>query len=250
MAIYIKNQEEIQKMRLAGRITALALAAAKEMIRPGVTTKDIDRAVEECIRANGAVPTFQGYHGFPASACVSVNEVVIHGIPSNRVLKEGDIVSVDVGAYIGGFHGDAARTFPVGAISKEAQRLIDVTKQSFYAGIVFAKKECFLHQVCGAIQTHVESNGFSVVRAYIGHGVGRELHEAPEIPNYKPLGRGPRLQPGMTLAIEPMVNVGTYDVVTDRKDGWTVTTCDKKLSAHYENTVLVTDGEPELLTVL
>jgi len=250
MAIFIKNSEEIQKMRVAGHITALALDAAEKMIRPGVTTRDIDRAVEDCIRANGAVPTFLGYNGFPASACVSVNEVVIHGIPGGRVLKEGDIVSVDVGAYINGFHGDAARTFPVGEISKEAQRLIDVTKQSFFEGIAFAKKECFLHQICGSIQTYVESNGFSVVRTYIGHGVGRELHEPPEIPNYRPPGRGPRLVSGMTLAIEPMVNQGTWEVDTSQKDGWTVTTGDKKLSAHYENTVLITDGEPEILTLL
>ena len=250
MAIFIKSNDEIQKMRVAGRITALALEAAEKMIRPGVTTQDIDRAVEECIRANGAIPTFLGYNGFPASACVSVNEVVIHGIPGGRVLQEGDIVSVDVGAYIDGFHGDAARTIPVGNISGEAQRLIEVTKQSFFAGIAYAKKECFLHQICGAVQAHVESNGFSVVRAYIGHGVGRDLHEAPEIPNYKPPGRGPRLGPGMTLAIEPMVNQGTWEVITDQTDGWTVTTKDKKLSAHYENTVLITDGEPEILTLL
>jgi len=250
MAIYIKGNEEIQKMRMASRITALALEAAEKIVRPGITTRDIDRAVEACIRANGAVPSFLGYNGFSASACVSVNEVVIHGIPGGLVLKDGDIVSVDVGAYIGGFHGDAARTFPVGVISAEAQRLIDVTKQSFFEGIAFAKQNCFLHQICGAIQTHVEANGFHVVRTYIGHGVGRELHEAPEIPNYKPLGRGPRLAPGMTLAIEPMVNQGTWEVDTDQKDSWTVTTKDKKLSAHYENTVLITDSAPEILTLL
>ena len=249
MAIHIKSKDEIEKMRVAGRITALALQAAEAMIRPGVTTREIDSAVEKCIRDNGAVPTFLGYNDFPASACISVNEVVIHGIPDGRVLKEGDIVSIDVGAYIGGFNGDAARTFPVGTVSAEAQRLMEITKQSFFAGIKFAKKDGFLHQICGEIQKYVESNGFSVVRNYIGHGVGRNLHEAPEIPNYKPPGRGPRLVPGMTLAIEPMVNVGTWEVVTSQDDGWTVTTKDKKLSAHYENTVLITDGDPEILTM-
>ena len=255
MAIQIKSKDEIEKMRHACRITAEAHKIVESMIRPGVTTRELDKAAEAYMRSQGAIPSFLGYKlhpdlpGFDGSICASVNEAVIHGIPSNRVLKEGDIISVDIGAYIGGFHGDAARTHAVGKVSPEAQRLIDVTRGSFFAGIEFARKDCFLHQICGAVQNHVEANGFSVVREYIGHGVGRDLHESPEIPNYKPPGRGPRLAPGMCLAIEPMVNAGTWQIETDRDDFWTVTTKDKKLSAHYENTVLITDGEPEILTL-
>ena len=246
--IAVKNERELGLMRQACRITAAARALAGEMVRPGVSTKQIDKAVHDFIVAQGAKPSFLNYHGFPASTCISVNNVVIHGIPDGYVLKEGDIVSIDVGAYYQGFHGDCAATFPCGAISTEAQRLIDVTKQSFYEGIRFATRGHRVSDISHAIQTYVESNGFSVVRAFVGHGVGQQLHEEPEVPNYGAAGRGPRLIPGMTLAIEPMVNEGVYDVRV-LKDGWTTVTADGKLSAHYENTVLITDGEPEILTV-
>ena len=246
--ISIKNEHELQSMRKACKITAAARALAGEMVRPGVSTKAIDKAVHDYIVGQGAKPSFLHYNGYPGSACISVNNVVIHGIPDGYVLKEGDIVSVDVGAYYEGFHGDCAATFPCGKISAEAQRLIDVTKQSFFEGIRFAARGHRVSDISHAIQTYVESNGFSVVRAFVGHGVGRQLHEEPEVPNYGPAGHGPRLLKGMTLAIEPMVNAGTYDVRI-LKDGWTTVTADGKLSAHYENTVLITDGEPEILTV-
>ena len=217
------------------------------MVKPGVTTREIDRAVEEFIRKSGAVPSFLNYHGFTGSACISVNDEVIHGIPGGRVLQEGDIVSVDVGAYIGGFHGDCAATFPCGKISEEAQRLIDVTRESFFRGIMQAKEGKRVYDISAAIQQYVEANGFTVVREFVGHGIGRQLHESPEVPNYGTPGRGPRLLRGMTLAIEPMVNQGTA-AIRQMNDGWTVKTLDGKLSAHYENTVLSTDGEPEILT--
>ena len=246
--IAIKNERELALMRQACKITAAARALAGEMVRPGVTTKQIDKAVHDFIVSQGAKPSFLNYNGYPGSACVSVNETVIHGIPDGRVLKEGDIVSIDVGAYYKGFHGDCAATFACGAISADAQKLIDITKQSFFEGIRFAKRGHRVSDISHAIQTYVESNGFSVVRSYVGHGVGAQLHEEPEVPNFGNPGRGPRLLPGMTLAIEPMVNVGTHEVRV-LKDGWTVVTTDGKLSAHYENTVLITDGEPEILTV-
>ena len=246
--ITIKNEHELESMRRACKITAAARALAGEMVRPGVSTKEIDKAVRDFIVAQGAKPSFLNYNGFPASACISVNNCVIHGIPGGYVLKEGDIVSVDVGAYYQGFHGDCAATFACGAISTEAQRLIDVTRQSFYEGIRFAKRGHRVSDISHAIQTYVESNGFSVVRPFVGHGIGRQLHEAPDVPNFGAAGRGPRLLKGMTLAIEPMVNAGNADVHI-LKDGWTVLTDDGKLSAHYENTVLITDGEPEILTV-
>ena len=246
--ITIKNERELESMRKACRITAEARALAGEMVRPGVSTKAIDQAVHDYIVSQGAKPSFLGYHGFPASACISVNSTVIHGIPGGLVLKDGDIVSVDVGAYYQGFHGDCAATFPCGTISAEAEKLIAVTKQSFFEGIRFAKRGHRVSDISHAIQTYVESNGFSVVRSFVGHGVGAQLHEEPEVPNYGRPGHGPRLLKGMTLAIEPMVNVGVYDVRV-LKDGWTVLTADGKLSAHYENTVLITDGEPEILTV-
>ena len=246
--IAIKNERELGVMRKACKITAAARALAGEMVRPGVSTQQIDKAVHDFIVAQGAKPSFLGYHGYPASACISVNHTVIHGIPGGYVLQEGDIVSIDVGAYYEGFHGDCAATFPCGAISTQAQKLIDVTKQSFFEGIRFATRGHRVSDISHAIQTYVESNGFSVVRSFVGHGVGAQLHEEPEVPNFGQSGRGPRLLPGMTLAIEPMVNVGVYDVKV-LKDGWTVVTADGKLSAHYENTVLITDGEPEILTV-
>ena len=246
--IVIKNGQELDAMRQACKITAAARALAGEMVRPGISTKAIDKAVHDFIVSQGAKPSFLGYHGYPGSTCISVNETVVHGIPGGYVLKDGDIVTVDVGAYYKGFHGDCAATFPCGTISDQAQKLIDVTKQSFFEGIRFAKSGHRVSDISHAIQTYVESNGFSVVRAFVGHGVGAQLHEEPEVPNYGSPGRGPRLLPGMTLAIEPMVNVGTYDVRI-LKDGWTTVTADGKLSAQYENTVLITDGEPEILTV-
>ena len=246
--IAIKNDRQLESMRKACKITAAARALAGEMVKPGVSTKQIDKAVYDFIVSQGAKPSFLGYNGFPGSICASVNSTVIHGIPGDYVLQEGDIVSVDVGAYYEGFHGDCAATFPCGKITAEAQRLIDVTKQSFYEGIRFATRGHRVSDISHAIQTYVESNGFSVVRSFVGHGVGAQLHEEPEVPNYGAPGRGPRLLPGMTLAIEPMVNVGTYEVLV-LKDRWTTVTADGKLSAHYENTVLITDGEPEILTV-
>ncbi len=246
--IAIKNEQELFCMRQACKITAAARALAGEMVRPGVTTKEIDKAVREFILSKNAKPSFLRYNGFPASSCISVNNVVIHGIPDGYTLQDGDIVSVDVGAYYKGFHGDCAATFPCGTVSAQAQKLIQVTKQSFFEGMRFAKSGHRVSDISHAIQSHVESNGFSVVRAFVGHGVGAQLHEEPEVPNYGNPGRGPRLLPGMTLAVEPMVNEGVYDVRI-LKDGWTTVTADGKLSAHYENTVLITDGEPEILTV-
>ncbi len=246
--IAIKNERELGIMRKACKITAAARALAGEMVKPGMNTRLIDKAVHDFIVSQGAKPSFLNYHGYPASACISVNSTVIHGIPGGYTLKEGDIVSIDVGAYYQGFHGDCAANFPCGAISTEAQKLIDVTKQSFFEGIRFATRGHRVSDISHAIQTYVESNGFSVVRAFVGHGVGAQLHEEPEVPNFGAPGRGPRLLPGMTLAIEPMVNEGTWDVRVLR-DGWTTVTADGKLSAHYENTVLITDGEPEILTV-
>ena len=246
--ITIKNERELESMRQACKITAAARALAGDMVKPGVTTKAIDQAVHDYIVAQGAKPSFLGYNGFPASACISVNNVVIHGIPGGYTLKDGDIVSIDVGAYYKGFHGDCAATFACGAISAEARKLIAVTEQSFYEGIRFARKGNRVQDISRAVQAHVESNGFSVVRSFVGHGVGRQLHEEPEVPNFVSSYRGPRLLPGMTIAVEPMVNAGSYDVKI-LKDGWTVVTSDGQLSAHYENTVLITDGEPEILTV-
>ena len=246
--ITIKNERELESMRQACKITAAARALAGEMVRPGVSTKAIDQAVHDYIVSQGAKPSFLNYNGFPASACISVNETVIHGIPGGYILKDGDIVSIDVGAFYKGFHGDCAATFACGAISTEAQKLIDVTRQSFYEGMKFAKNGFRVQDISHAIQTYVESNGFSIVRSFVGHGVGRQLHEEPEVPNFGHPGRGPRLVRGMTIAVEPMVNAGTHEVRI-LKDGWTVVTADGKLSAHYENTVLITDGEPEILTV-
>ncbi|WP_300416393.1 type I methionyl aminopeptidase [uncultured Oscillibacter sp.] len=246
--ITLKSPHEIDLMRRSGKITAAARALAGEMVKPGVTTQEINDAVERFIRKQGAVPSFLHYNGYPASACISVNDEIIHGIPSpKRVLQEGDIVSVDVGAYIGGFHGDCAATFPCGRISPEARRLIDVTRQSFFEGIRFAREGQRLQDISAAVQSYVEQNGFSVVREYVGHGVGARMHESPEIPNFGRPGHGPRLLRGMTLAVEPMVNAGSA-AITQLSDGWTVKTADGKWAAHYENTILITDGEPEILT--
>lgn len=248
MPIVIKSAREIELMRVAGRITAGARTIARQGIAAGVTTKELDREIHRYIVKNGATPTFLNYGGFPASACISVNDEVIHGIPGARVIHDGDIVSVDVGAKINGFTGDCAGTYPCGEITPEAQNLIAVTRQSFFEGIKFARVGYRVSDIGHAIQEYVESHGYSVVRSYVGHGVGAQLHEEPEVPNYGEPGHGPRLVKGMTIAIEPMVNAGTFDVrVLDNE--WTVVTADGKLSAHYENTILITDGEPEILTM-
>ena len=245
--ITLKSSHEIDLMRRAGKITAAARALAREMVKPGVTTQQIDEAVYQFIVSQGATPSFLHYNGFPASTCISVNDEVIHGIPGKRVLREGDIVSVDVGAYIGGFHGDCAGTYPCGQVSDEAMRLIRVTQQSFFEGLKYAREGYRQSDIGAAVQAYVEANGFSVVREFVGHGIGRNLHESPEVPNYGNPGHGPRLLRGMTLAVEPMVNMGKA-AIRQLSDGWTVKTADGKYAAHYENTILITAGDPELLT--
>ena len=245
--ISLKSPREIECMRRAGRLTAQARALAGSLVRPGVTTHEIDTAVRKFIESHGAKPSFLGYGGFKGSACISVNEVVIHGIPGPLKLKEGDIVSVDVGAFLDGFHGDCAATFPCGQVSEEAMRLIRVTEQSFWEGIKLARAGNRVFDISHAVQKYVEGNGYSVVRDFVGHGVGAKLHEAPEVPNFGPAGHGPRLQPGMTIAVEPMVCAGDWRVKV-LKDGWTTVSADGSLTAHYENTILITDGEPEVLT--
>ena len=246
--IIIKNSEQLKLMRIAGRITAEALVVAGESIRPGITTKELDNKIKRYIEKCGATPTFLGYNGFPGSASISINDEVIHGIPSDKIIiKEGDIVKVDVGARFRGYNGDSARTFAVGKVSDEALRLISVTEQSFYEAMKVAKAGNRIGDIGHAIEDFVISNGFSIVREYTGHGVGAALHEEPSIPNYGRAGRGARLYPGMTLAIEPMVNAGTERVKV-RRDGWTVVTADGKLSAHYENSIAITESDPIILT--
>ncbi len=252
-SIIIKSPGEIELMRQAGRITAQARSIARQAVADGITTKQIDKLVNEFIRKSGAKPTFLGYGGFPASTCLSVNEEVIHGIPGKRVIRNGDIVSVDVGATYRGFVGDCAGTYACGEISEEAKRLIEVTRQCFFEGIRFAKVGYRISDIGGAIQDYAESHGFSVVRDFVGHGVGRVMHEAPEVPNYRPdkrLGRryDPRLEKGMTIAVEPMICAGDYKVRV-LSNNWTVVTADGSLAAHYENTIAITDGEPEILTM-
>ncbi len=249
MAIHIKTQEQIEKMKVAGQILARLDEILKREIKVGVTTKELDAIAEDYIRSQGAIPSFKGYGGFPGSVCTSVNDEIVHGIPSDRKLKQGDIISIDMGSYIGGFHGDAARTYAVGEIAPEAQKLIDVTKQSFFEGIQYAKQGCRLNEIGTAIQKYVEKNGFSVVRDYVGHGIGRKLHEDPSVANYKEQRKGVTLKQGMVLAIEPMVNMGSYQLKV-LKDGWTAVTKDGLYAAHYENTVVITSGEPEILTLL
>ncbi len=249
MAIYIKTAEQIAKMRVAGAILARLDGILQEAIKPGITTKQLDKIAEKYIREKEAIPSFKGYGGFPGSICTSVNDEIVHGIPGKRILKQGDIISIDMGSFIGGFHADAARTYAVGEISEEAKKLIDITKQSFFKGIEYAKEGCHLNEIGTAIQKYVEENGFSVVREYVGHGIGRNLHEDPSVANYKTPNRGVKLKKGMTLAIEPMVNMGTYKLKV-LKDGWTAVTKDGLYAAHYENTVVITDGEPEILTLL
>lgn len=245
--ISIKSPRDIEKMRAAGHLTAQARALAGSMIHPGVTTGEIDKAVRRFIESHGAKPSFLGYGGYPASICASVNEVVIHGIPGGRKLQAGDIVSIDVGAYLDGFHGDCAATFPCGEVTPEAQKLIDVTKQSFFEGIKLAKVGQRVSDIGHAVQQYVEGFGYGVVRDFVGHGVGRNMHEAPEVPNYGPAGHGARLQPGMVIAVEPMVCAGDWRVKV-LGDKWTTVSADGSLTAHYENTILITDGEPEILT--
>ena len=253
--ISIKSPKEIEYMRESGRIVALALAEIEKAIKPGITTRELDKIATDVLKQNDAIPSFKGQEGFegskpyPATICASVNNQVIHGIPGNYVLQEGDIISIDMGALKNGYHGDAARTFGVGTISEEAQKLIDVTRQSFFEGLKFAKHGNRVSDISYAVQTYAESNGCSVVREFVGHGIGSELHEDPQVPNYGKPGRGPRLTKGMIIAVEPMINEGGYDIEI-LKDGWTVVTADGTLSAHYENTILITDGEPELLTML
>ena len=241
--IQLKNSAQISAMIEAGRITGEALLKAREAVREGVSTKELDTVIREYIEKCGAKPSFLGYSGFPASACISVNDEVIHGIPSkNRILKEGDIVKIDVGAFYKGFHGDSARTIAVGNVSEEAARLIEVTRRSFFEGVAAVKTGNRIGDVGKAIQRCVEGGGFSVVKRYIGHGIGHQLHESPDVPNFGTAGRGVRICTGMTLAIEPMVNIGSEEVY-EMPDGWTVKTRDGSLSAHYENTVALTaDG--------
>lgn len=247
--IIIKSDQEIDIMRESGKVTAHILKELENFIKPGISTMDIDQFVEKTILSNNMIPSFKGYNGFPASACVSINNEVVHGIPdAARFLKEGDIVSVDVGCTYKGYISDAARTYPVGAISPEAQKLIDATRDSFFEGLKFCRPGYRLSDISHAIQQKAESEGFSVIRDFVGHGVGRAMHEEPQIPNYGKPGRGPRLAKGMVFAIEPMINQGTFEVDV-LADNWTVVTLDGKLSAHYENTVVITDDEPELITL-
>ena len=248
--ISIKSKREIELMREAGRIVALAHQAIKPMIKPGVSTLEIDSVVENVIRKHNAIPSFKGYGGFPGSACTSINDEVVHGIPSKtRVLKEGDIIKIDIGAQYKGYHGDSAWTYPVGKVSDSTQKLLDVTEHSLYEGLKKARSGLRLSDISHAIQTYAEEHGFSVVREFVGHGIGKNLHEDPQIPNYGLPNRGPILKAGMTLAIEPMVNAGRKEVKV-LEDQWTAVTVDESLSAHYEHTVLITEEDCILLTVL
>lgn len=248
--VRLKNAAQIAIMKEAGRITGEAILTAAEYIREGVSTKFLDTKIREYIEKCGAKPSFLGYGGFPASACISINDEVIHGIPSDkRILTEGDIVKIDVGAFYKGFHGDSARTFAVGAVTPEAQKLIDVTKECFFKAVAEIKPGARVGDIGHAVQSYAEANGYGVVREYVGHGIGAELHESPEIPNFGRAGHGIRIFPGMALAIEPMINIGTWDVKR-LGDGWTVKTKDGSLSAHYENTVIYTEDEVIMTTVV
>lgn len=248
--IIIKTDREIELMRRAGKLVSETLSEIESTIKPGISTKELDRIAEKYITKHNAKPSFKGYYGFPASICTSVNEEVVHGIPSkNKVLREGDIISVDCGAILDGYHGDAARTFAVGKVSIEAEKLIEVTKESFFKGIEKAVSGNRLTDISADVQDYVERFGFSVVRDYVGHGIGSNMHEDPEIPNYGKAGRGPKLVKGMVLAIEPMVNIGKYNV-TVQSNNWTVVTVDGSLSAHYENTIAILEDGPEILTLI
>ena len=247
--IILKTRREIEIMKKAGRLVAQSHELVRKNIKPGVTTKELDRLVEDFLRSNNAIPTFKGYNGFPFSICASVNEEVVHGFPSERKLMAGDIISVDIGATFEGYVGDSAKTFIVGDVDEEKKHLVEATKQCFYEGIKFAKVSYRLSDISHAIQQYAESQGLSVVRDYVGHGVGKKMHESPQVPNFGKPDKGPRLQEGMVLAIEPMINAGVYNVKV-LENGWTVVTVDGKPSAHYEHTVAITDGEPELLTIV
>lgn len=246
--ITIKSQKDIALMRQAGAIADAARRACGEAVAPGITTAELDHIARRVIEKAGAKPSFLGYGGFPASICCSINSEVIHGIPSkHRKIKEGDLVKIDVGAFYEGFHGDCAATFAAGQVSEVAARLTEATRQSFYEGIRFARKGFRISDIGHAVQEYCEDRGFSVVREYVGHGIGRQMHEEPEVPNYGNPGHGPRLMPGMTIAVEPMINEGRYEVKR-LSDGWTVVTIDGLLSSHFENTVLITEDEPIILT--
>ena len=248
--VTIKSKREIELMKIAGRIVGLAHQEVKKHIKPGVTTYELDRIVEQVVRKNGAIPSFKGYGGFPGSACTSVNEQVVHGIPSKKVvLKDGDIIGVDIGAMYKGYHGDSAWSYPVGQVSEKAQKLLDVTKQSLFEGLKKARAGNRLSDISHAIQIYAESFGYSIVREFVGHGVGKQLHEDPQIPNYGLPGKGTLLKAGMTFAIEPMVNMGKKEVRV-LKDNWTTVTVDKKLSAHYEHSILITKGDCVIFTTV
>ncbi|MGL5692491.1 MAG: type I methionyl aminopeptidase [Peptostreptococcaceae bacterium] len=247
--IIIKSQKEIELMREAGKIVAETHELLKEAITPGISTLELDKIAEENIKKYNAIPSFKGYGGFPGSICASINDQVVHGIPGNHIVKDGDIISIDIGACYKGYHADAAQTHGVGIISEENRKLIEVTKESFYEGIKFAKLGYRLSDISHEIQAHVEKHGFSVVRDLVGHGVGTNLHEDPQVPNYGPPGKGPKLREGMVIAIEPMINAGRYHVKT-LSDGWTIVTTDGKNSAHYEHTIAITKDEPLILTKL
>ena len=246
--ISIKSTSEIVKMRAAGKVVYGTFRELEKYIAPGITTKELNRIAEDYIRSKNAIPSFLNYYGYPKSICTSINDTIVHGIPDETVLKEGDIISVDIGAVLDGYNGDAARTYPVGKISDEAKRLIDVTKESFFRGIEYARHGERLHSIGATIQNYVESMGYSIVRNYTGHGIGKKMHEAPDVPNYGTFGKGIKVVRGMTIAVEPMVCAGGYQT-KQMADGWTVKTKDGSLAAHYENSLLITDGEPELLTL-
>jgi len=246
--IICKSERELSYMREAGKVVAEVLDQIAEMIKPGLTTAELDRMAEEYILSKGAKPAFKGLYGFPYTICASVNEQVVHGFPSLRTLQDGDIISIDVGAEINGYFGDSARTFAVGDISSKLQRLLDVTRASLSEAISLARSGNRLSDISNAVQVYVEKNGYSVVRDYVGHGIGTKMHEEPQVPNFGKPGRGPRLKAGMTLAIEPMVNMGDYHVQT-LLDKWTVVTMDGQPSAHFEHTIVITDGEPVILTL-
>ncbi|MBP1889987.1 methionyl aminopeptidase [Clostridium moniliforme] len=247
--IFTKDDLALAAMRKAGKIVGETLLLLENKIKPGISTGELDRIAEEFIIGKGAKPSFKGLYGFPKTLCISVNNQVVHGIPGDYILKEGDIVSIDCGAFVDGFHGDAARTFPVGKVSENAERLIQVTRDCFFEGIKFAQIGNRLTDISHAIQKYVEANGFSIVKTFVGHGIGRDLHEDPEVPNFGRPGKGPMLTKGMALAIEPMVNEGSFRVRT-LKDNWTVVTSDGSLSAHYENTVAILPDGPEILTLV
>lgn len=245
--IVLKSAKELERMRRAGWIVREAHREVQKAIRPGVTTKQLDRIADRVIRKHGAIPSFKGYNGFPGSICTSINNELVHGIPGNRVLREGDIISIDIGAQYEGYHGDSAWTYPVGRISETAERLLQVTEESLYRGLAKAKPGARMGDISHAIQSFVEAHGFSIVREYVGHGIGRQLHEEPSVPNFGFPGRGPRLKPGMTLAVEPMVNEGSRYVRT-LDDNWTVVTVDGSLCAHFEHTIAITEEGHEILT--